>query len=105
MASSIRAPGRPGARAASAIALRTTVAYRIPAELLATELPKPGSIGHGLMLGLVWVARKVSRQLVIERSQRLERAVARALAEDPEVLQRTSQGELVHPRISSSNMV
>lgn len=46
------------------------------------------------MRGLVWVVRKDSRQLVIERSQRLERAVARALAEDPEVLQRTSQGEL-----------
>jgi CRP/FNR family transcriptional regulator, cyclic AMP receptor protein len=83
-----------GARAASAIALRTTLAYRIPAELLATELPKPGSIGHGLMRGLVSVVRKDTKQLVIERSQRLERAVARALTEDPEMLQRTSQGEL-----------
>jgi CRP/FNR family transcriptional regulator, cyclic AMP receptor protein len=83
-----------GARAATAIALRTTTAYRIPAELLATELPSPGSISHGLMRGLVSVVRKDTKQLVIERSQRLERAVARALTEDPEVLQRTSQGEL-----------
>lgn len=83
-----------GARAASAIALRATIAYRIPAELLAGELPKSGSIGHGLMRGLVSVVRKETKQLVIERSHRLEWAVARVLSEDPEVLQRTSQGEL-----------
>jgi CRP/FNR family transcriptional regulator, cyclic AMP receptor protein len=83
-----------GVRAASAIALRETIAYRIPSELLSTELPKPGSIGHGIMQGLVSIVRQDAKQVVIERSHRLEIAVARVVADDPEVLGRTSQGEL-----------
>jgi CRP/FNR family transcriptional regulator, cyclic AMP receptor protein len=83
-----------GTLAGSAIALRATVAYRIPAKLLIAELPKPGSIGYGLMQGLVSIVRQDAKQLVIERSQCIERAVACALADDPELLQRTSQGEL-----------
>ena len=82
------------ARPVSATALRETIAYRIPAELLNTELPKPGSIAHGLMQGLVSIVRQDARQVVIERSHRVDMAVARVLADDPELLARTSQGEL-----------
>lgn len=83
-----------GTLAASAIALRKTIAYRIPAKLLAAELPKPGSIGHAMMQGLVSMVRHDARQVVIEHSHRVEIAVARFVADDPEVLERTSQGEL-----------
>ncbi len=83
-----------GTLAASAVALRETIAYRIPAKLLAAELPKPGSIGHAMMQGLVSMVRQDARQVVIQRSHRLEMAVARFVADDPEALGRTSQGEL-----------
>jgi len=83
-----------GDRAVSAIALRTTKAFRIPADLLDRELPAAGSIGRGLLRVLVSVVRTNTKRLVIERSQRLESAVARALTDDPEVLHRINQGEL-----------
>lgn len=83
-----------GVRAASAMALRPTTAYRVPADLLDRELPPPGSIGRSLLRGLVAMVRDDTRRLVIERSQRLESAVARALTDDPGVLRRINQGEL-----------
>lgn len=81
-------------RAASAMALRPTTAYRVPADVLDRELPAAGTVGRGLLRGLVAMVREDTRRLVIERSQRLESAVARALTEDPEVLRRINQGEL-----------
>ena len=81
-------------RTASAIALRPTVAYRLPATLLTAELPPPGSIAGALLNTLVDVVRSNTAALAVERSQRLESAVARALTDDPDVLRRISQGEL-----------
>ena len=47
-----------------------------------------------MMQGLVSMVRHDARQVVIEHSHRVEIAVARFVADDPEVLERTSQGEL-----------
>ncbi len=83
-----------GARAASAIALRTTVAYRIPAELLATSCQSQVRsvtascvVSFGLFAKTAgsWSSsdRNASSEPLLVPSQRI-----------PEVLQRTSQGEL-----------
>ncbi len=83
-----------GDRAAGPIARPTTKAFRIPADLLNRELPAAGSCGRGLLRFLVSVVRTNTKRFVIERSQRLETAVARALTDDTEVLHRINQGEL-----------
>ena len=81
-------------RTASAITLRPTIAYRLPAALLGAELPPPGSVARALLSTFFDVVRSNTSSLAVERSQRLESAVARALTDDPDVLRRISQGEL-----------
>ncbi len=83
-----------GTRSASAIALRTVTAYRIPADLLSAELPPHGSVARGVMRGLVALVRENTKRLAMERSHRLESIVARVVLDDPSVLQRVTQGEL-----------
>lgn len=83
-----------GTRSASAIALRDVSAFRIPADLFAAELPPHGSVARGVMRGLVALVRDNTKRLVIERSHRLESIVARLLLDDPQLLQRVTQGEL-----------
>ncbi|MBK8332631.1 MAG: Crp/Fnr family transcriptional regulator [Acidimicrobiaceae bacterium] len=83
-----------GLRSASAIAMRSVVAYRLPAALLAAELPAPGTVGRGILAGLVAVVRENTKRLVIERSQPLESVVATLLFDDPGLLRRVTQGEL-----------
>ena len=83
-----------GKRTASAITLRPTIAYRMPAALLEAELPPKGSVARALLTTLVDLVRTNTASLAVERSQRLESAVARALTDDPDVLRRISQGEL-----------
>jgi CRP/FNR family transcriptional regulator, cyclic AMP receptor protein len=83
-----------GRRTASAITLRPTIAYRVPAALLEAELPPKGTVARALLTTLVDLLRTNTASLAVERSQRLESAVARALTDDPDVLRRISQGEL-----------
>lgn len=83
-----------GTRSASAIALREVTAFRIPAELFAAELPPHGSLGRSVMRGLVALVRDNTKRMVIERAHRVESIVARLLLDEPQLLQRVTQGEL-----------
>ncbi|MGB8861638.1 MAG: Crp/Fnr family transcriptional regulator [Ilumatobacteraceae bacterium] len=83
-----------GTRSASAMTLRPVVAYRLPAGLLEAELPAKGTVGRGVLCGLVAVVRANTKRMVTERSQRLDTIVARLLLDDPALLRRVTQGEL-----------
>ena len=83
-----------GLRSASAVALRAGSAFRLPAEHLAAELPADGTVGRGVLRGLVSLVRDNTKRLVIERSHRLESIVARLVLDDPALLRRVTQGEL-----------
>jgi CRP/FNR family transcriptional regulator, cyclic AMP receptor protein len=83
-----------GVRAASSMTLKRSVLHVVPADALAELLPAAGTPQASLMRGLVDVVRANTRRLVAERTQRLEDAVARVIADDPEVLRSVSQGEL-----------
>jgi CRP/FNR family transcriptional regulator, cyclic AMP receptor protein len=83
-----------GVRAASALTIKRTVLLVVPAAALIALLPAAGSVESSLLRGLVDVVRANTRRLIAERTQRLEDAVARVIADDPEVLRSVSQGEL-----------
>jgi CRP/FNR family transcriptional regulator, cyclic AMP receptor protein len=83
-----------GRRAASALTLKRSTMHVIPRSAFAELLPRVGSIEAGLLGGLVDMVRANTRRLIAERTQRLEDAVARVIADDPEVLRAVSQGEL-----------
>lgn len=83
-----------GTRSAGAIALRDVTALRIPATLLAAELPPTGSVGRSALRGLVTVVRENTRRMVNERAPGIDATVARVLLDDPGILGRVTQGEL-----------
>ncbi len=83
-----------GVRSAGAAALRAVRAFRVPAGLVAAELPPHGTVGRSALRGLVAVVRENTRRLAIERAPNLEAMLARVLVEDPRILLRMTQGEL-----------